>query len=126
MKELVTIDFHGVSGVGRGVFAATNISENETVIRSRQEKALAQRDKFSLELMGKHILIDEPGVIVNHSCQPNCVLVINQHDAYDFVAIKEIGAGEEITFDYESIESQIVGFGQCYCGSDLCRGSMNT
>ncbi|MCP4598271.1 SET domain-containing protein [Neptuniibacter sp.] len=126
MKELIKVESHGVSGVGRAVYAAKDISKNETVIRSRQLKILPHRDKFSLELKGKHILIDQPGVLVNHSCQPNCYLVANQYNAYDFIALKEISAGEEITFDYETIESQVVGFNQCHCGSDLCRGAMNS
>ena len=37
---------------------------------------------------------------VNHSCDPNCGIKVNETGAHDFVARKDIEVGEEITFDY--------------------------
>jgi len=111
--------------IGKAVFAATEIGYGETVIQSRQIRTLPERTKYSLELNGSHILIDEPGVLVNHCCSPNCVLIENNHCGFDFIAIKDISKNEEITFDYESIESEISAFQNCSCGSAGCRKKMN-
>jgi SET domain-containing protein len=111
--------------VGKAVFAITNIDQGETVIKSQLVKTVPNRNKYSLELNGNHIIINEPGVFVNHSCEPNCTLIANELGAFDFVAIRPISIGEEITFDYESIESKIVAFSDCLCQSEQCRGQMN-
>ncbi|MBI9021305.1 MAG: SET domain-containing protein-lysine N-methyltransferase [Verrucomicrobia bacterium] len=112
--------------IGIAVFAATDIQNGETVIKSRLVKKLPERTKYSLELNGDHILIDEPGVLVNHSCSPNCVLIENDHNGFDFIALRDVSKDEEITFDYESIESEISAFKDCSCGSAECRGKMNS
>lgn len=123
MNTKVKID--SKSKVGQAVFAITNIHKDETVIKSQLVKTVPQRDKYSLELNGRHIIINEPGVLVNHSCNPNCILIPNHNGAFDFIAIRNISIGEEITFDYESIESEIVAFNVCLCGYEQCRKRMN-
>lgn len=123
MSRLVTIN--NKLEVGKAVFSTHNIQKGETVIQSQLIKTVTYRNKYSLQLNGNHIIIDEPGVLVNHSCDPNCMLIPNQLGAFDFVAIRNISKGEEITFDYESIESEIVGFSDCLCGTDRCRQRMN-
>ena len=112
--------------IGMGVFAATAIRSGEIVITSHLVKKLPGRTKYSLELHGEHILIDEPGVLVNHSCSPNCVLIENHHSGFDFIAVRDISKDEEVTFDYESIESEISAFQNCICGSPACRGTMRS
>ena len=57
---------------------------------------------------------------INHSCDPNCGFV----DARTLVAMREIHAGEAVTFDYAmSDTSAFVDF-DCRCGSRACRGRM--
>jgi uncharacterized protein len=58
----------------------------------------------------------------NHSCNPNCGFSGQTF----LVAMRDIAAGEEITFDYamtisESIGSDIVFELDCKCGSPNCR-----
>jgi SET domain len=40
------------------------------------------------------------GPKVNHSCDPNCGVRLNDGQAFDFVARQPIAAGQELTFDY--------------------------
>uniref|UniRef100_A0A915DDK0 Histone-lysine N-methyltransferase SETD2 n=1 Tax=Ditylenchus dipsaci TaxID=166011 RepID=A0A915DDK0_9BILA len=61
---------------------------------------------------------------INHSCDPNSKTLkwnVNKQERIGFFAIKPIGAGEEITFNY-----QFERFGKraqkCYCGSSNCTG----
>lgn len=59
-----------------------------------------------------------PWVKINHSCEPNTAI-----DGYRcFRAIKNINAGEEITFDYSiSDDEDDWGFA-CLCGTESCCG----
>mmetsp|Transcript_30859 Transcript_30859/g.63594 ORF Transcript_30859/g.63594 Transcript_30859/m.63594 type:complete len:271 (-) Transcript_30859:641-1453(-) len=74
----------------------------------------------------KHILLDLPARFLNHSCDPNVGVrgeeTLNEWGAVDFVALKDIGVGEEIRYDYETSEYEISGFSKCSCGASDCRG----
>ncbi|XP_063617215.1 probable histone-lysine N-methyltransferase CG1716 [Cydia splendana] len=61
---------------------------------------------------------------INHSCDPNAETqkwTVNGELRIGFFSKRDIGVGEEITFDY-----QFKRFGKeaqrCYCGADACRG----
>lgn len=125
MKPKVAIKSHAKLSIGKAVFAITEIQKGKKVIESHLLKTVSQRNKYSLEYHGRHVIIDEPGMLVNHSCDPNCILVPNQYGAFDFIACRQIRPNEEITFDYESIESEIVAFSDCHCGTKNCRKRMN-
>jgi len=65
------------------------------------------------------------GPKVNHSCDPNCGIRINDSEAPDLVARGLIATGEEVTFDYAMRNYSIDFFPvQCHCGSPVCRGSV--
>ena len=60
---------------------------------------------------------------VNHSCDPNCGIRVNETGAHDFIARKDISLNEEITFYYAMRNYTIDHFPQqCMCGSARCRG----
>ena len=58
--------------------------------------------------------------LVNHSCEPNCALVDNDH----FVSLRNISANEELTYDYQTLDTEgSFDFGlNCKCGSKNCCG----
>ena len=65
------------------------------------------------------------GPKVNHSCDPNCGVRLNDAQAFDFVARRPIAAGDEVTFDYAMRNFTIDYFpGVCLCGAARCRGSV--
>jgi len=69
------------------------------------------------------IVIDGHGMamFVNHSCNPNCE--IEEIDGRIFIeALRDIKAGEEITYDYWLYDGD--DDAPCSCGSEACRGSM--
>ncbi len=118
----------GVKGWGN--FATEIIPANETVAafggrvvdrlslgslsRSRQSRAI-QIDE-NLWLVSEET--PEPGDMVNHSCDPNCGLI----GGTVVVAIRDIPAGEEITFDYAMCDTDDYDEFKCACGSENCRG----
>jgi hypothetical protein len=72
----------------------------------------------------KHV-IDGMGVaaFVNHSCDPNCE--VDEVDGRVIVtAIRDIHAGEELTYDYNLYDGELDDPAPCSCGSRTCRGSM--
>lgn len=54
---------------------------------------------------------------LNHSCEPNAEFV-----GLDLVAIRQIKASEQITFDYNSTEYDLSSPFECHCESDNCCG----
>jgi SET domain-containing protein len=54
--------------------------------------------------------------VFNHSCEPNLGLI----DSITFVAIKDIEANDELTFDYAMTETRGLSM-ECNCGSISCR-----
>jgi len=61
---------------------------------------------------------------INHSCGANCALL----DSTTMIAFREIEAGEELTFDYGTVQDGTSIFScddfDCSCGSPCCRGKM--
>jgi len=60
---------------------------------------------------------------VNHSCRPNC-----ETDQIDnrvwIIALRDIAAGEELTYDYNIYDAEPGENSSCHCGSEDCRGTM--
>ena len=73
---------------------------------------------------GKEI-IDGHGtaMFINHSCDPNC-----ETDEIDgrvwVIALRNIRAGEELTYDYMLYDGSEDDPEPCHCGSKNCRGTM--
>jgi SET domain len=69
---------------------------------------------------GKHITL-QPEFLqyINHSCDPN---VFFDTTSMQVVALRPIGAEEEMTFFYPSTEWKMTQSFDCYCGSEKCLG----
>lgn len=59
---------------------------------------------------------------VNHSCDPNCETEEDEEGKIWISSMRDISAGEELTYDYLLYEGD--GDAPCSCGSKKCRGSM--
>jgi hypothetical protein len=84
------------------------------------------QDRFVTYLfsVGTDEVIDGFGtaMFINHSCDPNCET--EDEDGRIFVvAIRDIAAGEELTYEYNLHDSDEEE-GICYCGAVNCRGTM--
>lgn len=108
---------------GRGVFATRKFAQEETVVVGIQIEEVPERTVYSLQMdFNLHVNLDEPACIINHSCDANTGVRNNQFGGYDFVALCDIEADEEITFDYETTEYESIAVSQCLCDSLDCRG----
>lgn len=59
----------------------------------------------------------EPNDCFNHSCEPN----LGFFGQIGLVAMRDINAGEELTFDYAMSDGGPYDEFDCYCGSKSCR-----
>ena len=111
---------------GEGIFASRPFQAGETVMVGVIEKTVDENHSHASQV-GKNKYVLHAGLIskVNHSCQPNCGIRLNKTGAHDFVARKNIGLHEEITFDYAMRNYSIDYFPyKCMCGSEKCRCSI--
>ena len=113
---------------GRGVFAARDIAEGEEILKFSGpiislEEAEAKGETAANPLQigpDQFIDLEEPGVLANHSCEPNAGIL----DDSRLVAIREIVQGEEIFYDYSTTVSDDPWEMECLCDTPLCRGKI--
>jgi uncharacterized protein len=92
-------------------------------VREGRRRAKQQKRKTIVEVSDT-VAIDgsvNPGpfTYINHSCEPN-VFIRTAYGRAEFYALRNVKAGEELTFDYG--ESHHEDKPTCHCGSKKCRG----
>lgn len=113
---------------GRGVFTGAFIPSGleivtiEGPLKSSHELTDPYEEARSYQIgPGLHISPNDPyGPFINHSCDPNCGIRIRGAVAV-LVAIRDIGAGEELVFDYSILERDGHWQMDCACRSPACR-----
>ena len=115
-------------GKGQGVFAAASIKKGEEVA-AFDGRILGWRSKVwdsnPNDIINHAIQIaerkwrDSAGIarVLNHSCEPNCGI----KDLFTLVAMRDIEAGEELTWDYEMTEDHPWWRMDCRCRTKSCR-----
>jgi len=117
---------------GRGLFALVGITKNEIVAVKGGHivDGKTLREKITPVLASVEIQIDDDLFIapvteeerelsmlyLNHSCDPN----LGMRGEITFVAMRDIGAGEEFTHDWAMTDDDDY-FIECNCGSPDCR-----
>jgi uncharacterized protein len=115
-----------VDGKGDAVLAARPFVAGDTVMVGFLIGPLTGNDSHATQVgpdsWARHGGL---GPKVNHSCDPNCGVRLNEEKAFDFVARRPIDAGQELTFDYAMRNFTIDHFPDaCLCGTARCRGSV--
>jgi hypothetical protein len=111
-------------GRGYGLFARATIVLGDLVFRGTALETTRQRTSHSIQLdWEKHVTMDAPAILVNHSCAANLGIRENDLGAYDFYALRDIPSSSELLWDYETAESEMSGF-DCECGDPECRGQL--
>lgn len=114
------------NGKGDGVFASRWFQAGETVLVGVIQRRLSKNTSHATQVgRSEWVLLGGFGPKVNHSCEPNCGVRINDSGAPDLVARWAIAPGEEITFDYAMRNFSIEHFpSRCSCGATNCRGTV--
>jgi len=113
-------------GKGEGIFATRSFKVDEIVMVGKIAKVLEKNHSHASQI-GENDYVFHAGLIskVNHSCNPNCGIKVNETGAHDFVAMRDIIVNEEITFDYAMRNYGVDYFPKkCMCGSERCRGKI--
>lgn len=64
----------------------------------------------------RHVEPTGYGHFVNHACEPSCEIVYDSETALPtLVALRDLAAGEEVTFDYTRTEGDLAGAFDCRC-----------
>jgi SET domain-containing protein len=143
LRESVSIRKSGIHG--KGVFARKRIPAGTRIVEYRGERiTTAQADaRYPEDLSVPYhtflFALDDEWVVdaayggnlarwVNHSCEPNCEVVIEDGRLY-IESIRDIKAGEELVYDYNFIlpvrhTQALKKRYPCICGSPKCRGTM--
>jgi uncharacterized protein len=109
--------------------AGTLVLEYTGPIVSKERADELYEDKPFTYLFGLEDgrIIDGHGMaaFVNHGCDPNC-----ETDEIDgkvwIIALRDIRAGEELTYDYCLFDGDEDDPANCSCGAKNCRGTMYT
>ena len=120
-------ELRGSSVEGQGLFAKGDISKGEN-IHIAQGRIVLLDDQagndHSYQIDETHLFVPlDPGHptadwFINHSCDPNTGCPM---DFRILRAMRDIKAGEEITYDYAMTDSDPNFIMQCKCGSPRCR-----
>jgi SET domain-containing protein len=62
-------------------------------------------------------------MFLNHSCDPNCETEQDEDGRIFICSIRDIAAGEELTYEYNLHDSDDAD-ADCYCLAAACRGTM--
>src|ERR1019366_1684169 len=90
------------NGKGDGVLATRPFAAGETVMGGFWVGARAGNDSHATQVgPGRWALHGGLGPKVNHFCDPNCGVRLNDGEAFDFVARQPICAGQVMTVDYD-------------------------
>jgi hypothetical protein len=123
---VVAPDAHG----GRGVFAARPIAAGETVsiwggfvLTVEELLALPLDDRrYAVQVDEARYLftpshLADGADLINHSCAPN----LGFDGPIALVALRDVAAGEELTYDYAMADATPLLDMDCGCGAERCR-----
>ncbi len=120
---------------GWGIFAKVDIRKGERLaifggkimLIDEMYQLPVEMQSYTMQIEGRFVLgpagtVPEDTDFFNHSCDPNSGF----RGQVFLVAMRDIRAGEEVTFDYamtvsESVGSDMVFAMDCVCGSSRCR-----
>jgi uncharacterized protein len=130
---------------GRGVYARSAIPQGTRIVEYRGERisAAEAEARYPEDLAAPYhtflFAVDDDTMVdasrgggiarwINHSCEPNCEVVLENRRLY-IESIREILPGEELVYDYNFIlpvrhSPAMKKRFPCSCGSPECRGTM--
>lgn len=130
---------------GLGLFAARDLGKNTYIIEYlgeliRNEVGNRRELLYDSQCRGVYMFrVDDDSIVdatmcgglaryINHSCEPNCTAEILYCDGSGHIIIvanRDIGKGEELTYDYKFDIEDHGNRIPCLCGSACCRKWMN-
>jgi hypothetical protein len=100
---------------GHGVIATLPFQPGEAVLAIRGPMSETQSPYSFRTADGGHVEPTGYGHFVNHACEPSCEIVYRADGRPMLVAVRHIGPGDEICFDYSLTEGDLAGDFDCAC-----------
>lgn len=110
--------------LGLHIYAEQRFERGDFILRSRGE-VMPHRTRHTIQTdFDTHVDFPTPLRLINHSCDPNCGLLLPRgSDTIELYALRAIEPGEELFTDYCTFENEIHFLtGPCLCGTAICRG----
>ena len=105
---------------GKHVVTTAAIRAGALILQVTGHHEVAAANRFTVQAgANTHLAGIGPLTFMNHSCAPN--VVINTPDM-TVMAIRDIAAGEELSFFYPSTEWHMAEPFDCHCGEASCIG----
>jgi len=133
MRKYVEIKEAGKKG--KGVFALRNFRKGEIVFTNLRGRLAREKDLEKIRKSeGDHLneidketweIMNPPGRLVNHSCNPNAIPGESSKKRVPYIALRSIRKGDEITVDYR-INAHMGNTWKCHCGSKNCSGKVKS
>lgn len=124
------VDVRPNEGLGLAVFAVENIPTGTRIAVFTGEKYQSETALGLPEIMRNHAIQIGPREFVFgykglahclcHSCDPNCGI----RNFTEIFAVRDIIAGEQLTWDYRCSENSNWVLETCLCGSERCTGTI--
>ena len=113
------------SAIPKGTFIVQYTGPRLTV-DDADDRYVDQEETYLFGLSDGKTVIDGYGeaAFINHSCNPNCETVENNDGEVWIVALRDIAAGEELTYDYSLYDGDGEDLSTCACGASNCRGTL--
>jgi uncharacterized protein len=114
--------------LGLGVYATRPIDAGALIVVGHPRPCPAGRTRHSVQIdHDAHVVFGPPVESFNHSCDPNCGILLSRDGGPAEVrAMRPVAEGEELTFDYAAFEDDIQHMPcPCLCGSRRCRGKIS-
>lgn len=137
---MLPLEVHNSPIHGRGVFAIQAIRKGRRIIeytgrRIPWENIPVNSEHTSLFGINDGSEVIDPSVggnearWINHSCDPNCEAIEADRGRVFIYALRDIGAGEELFYDYQlELDEPVTEITKresaCFCRSKKCRGTM--
>jgi hypothetical protein len=116
----------GPGRLGHSVYATQAFRPGEELFRAWGPYTTL-RSRHSVQVdTDLHIITSAPLRFMNHSCAPNCGLLIRSGVEWlEVRALQAIQWADELTLDYNTFESKVEFLdGPCLCGSPSCLGAV--
>ena len=105
------LELKEIPGKGEGVFATESFQKGDFIlkceIREDNSKNHAHASQVGID---KWMSYKGLGIMINHSCDPNCGIQCDEDEIRKYIAFKDIEAGQELTFDYAMGNYQVEYF----------------
>lgn len=128
----MTLEIRDTKLKGKGLFTTISIPSGMTILRfdgtQIQRKDIPDfsgKDASNLLQIGTTLYLNLkqlPAFFGNHSCKPNCRVIISVNKAF-LSAIMPIAPGDELTYDYSTTSTETIDTWSMECNCSLfgCR-----